>query len=112
MQIGIQVPAHLHRIEVFDSVISDKSSLYSATLYDIEKFQYILEQVKVYAMASNEMPLFYDDESRTSDPGNRCKLRLRYALLMGPCSQKRQSRAGLTTGTLRYGSEQHVQYSD
>ena len=72
----------LHRIEVFDGIISDESSLHSATLCDIEKFQYILEHVKAYATAYNEMPLFYDDESRASDPGNRCKLRLRHALLM------------------------------
>ena len=33
-------------------------------------------------MVSGGMPLFRDDESRTSDPGNRCKLRFRHALLM------------------------------
>ena len=78
----------LHRIEVFDGIISDESNLHSATLCDIEKFQYILEHVKAYATAYNEMPLFYDDESLASDPGNRCKLRLRHALLMALVRKK------------------------
>ena len=30
----------LHRIEVFDGIISDESSLHSSTLQNIEKFQY------------------------------------------------------------------------
>ena len=34
----------LHRIEVFDGVISDESSLHSATLCSREEFQYILER--------------------------------------------------------------------
>ena len=72
----------LHRIEVFDGIISDESSLHSATMRSMEEFKYILEHVKAYATAYNEMPLFCDDESRASDPGNRCKLRLRHALLL------------------------------
>ena len=87
----------LHRIEVFDGIISDESNLHSATLCDIEKFQYILEHVKAYATAYNEMPLFYDDESRASDPGNRCKLRLRHALLMALIRKKDNP----TQGTLQ-----------
>ena len=72
----------LHRIEVFDGVISDKSSLHSATLCSKDEFQYILERTEVHAAASGDIPLFRDNESRASDPGNRCKLRLRHALLM------------------------------
>ena len=34
------------------------------------------------------MLLFYDDESRAPDPGNRCKLRLRHALLMALVRKK------------------------
>ena len=72
----------LHRIEVFDGVISDESSLHSATLCGREEFRYILEQAGACATASGDMPPFRDDESRMSDPGNRCKLRFRHALLM------------------------------
>ena len=41
-----------------------------------------------YATAFGKMPLFRDDESRASDPGNRCKLRLRHALFMALVRKK------------------------
>ena len=78
----------LHRIEVFDGVISDESSLHSATLCSREEFRYILERTGACAIASGDMPLFRDDESRTSDPGNRCRLRFRHALLMSLIHKK------------------------
>ena len=78
----------LHRIEVFDGIISDKSSLHSATLCGRKKFQHILERAGAYATAFGKMPLFHDDESRASDPGNRCKLRLRHALFMALARKK------------------------
>ena len=87
----------LHRIEVFDGIISDESSLHSSTLQNIEKFQYILRHVEAYVTASGETPLFCDDESRASDPGNRCKLRLRHALLMALVRKKDNP----TQGTLQ-----------
>ena len=87
----------LHRIEVFDGVIADKSSLHSATLCSKEEFQYILERTAVHAAASGDMPLFRDNESRASDPGNRCKLRLRHALLMALIRKKDNP----TQGTLQ-----------
>ena len=74
--------ADLHRIEVFDGIISDEFSLHSATLRSREEFRYILERTGACATASGDMPLFRDDESKMSDPGNRCRLRLRHALLM------------------------------
>ena len=78
----------LHRIEVFDGIISDESSLYSATLKTKKKFQHILEHAEVYVAASDKMRLFRDDKSRTSDPGNRCKLPLRHAILMALVHKK------------------------
>ena len=87
----------LHRIEIFDGVIADKSSLHSATLCSKEEFQYILERTAVHAAASGDMPLFRDNESRASDPGNRCKLRLRHALLMALIRKKDNP----TQGTLQ-----------
>ena len=78
----------LHRIEVFDGVISDESSLHSATLCSREEFRYILERAGACATASGDMPLFRDDESKMSDPGNRCKLRFRHALLMSLIRKK------------------------
>ena len=78
----------LHRIEVFDGVISDESSMHSATLCSREEFRYILERAEAYTAASGDMPLFRNDESKTSDPGNRCKLRFRHALLMSLIRKK------------------------
>ena len=43
------------------------------------------------------MPPFYDDESRASDSGNRCKLRLRHTLLMALVRKKDNP----TQGTLQ-----------
>ena len=78
----------LHRIEVFDGVISDESSLHSATLCSREEFRYILERAETCTTASGDMPLFHDDESRASDSGNRCKLRFRHAVLLALIRKK------------------------
>ena len=82
---------------MFDGVISGESSLHSATLCSKEEFQYILERTAVHAAASGDMPLFRDDESRASDPGNRCKLCLQHALLMALIRKKDNP----TQGTLQ-----------
>ena len=82
---------------MFDGVISDESSLHSATLCSKEEFQYILERAGACAIASGDMLLFRDDESRTSDPGNRCKLRFRHALFMSLIRKKDNP----TQGTLQ-----------
>ena len=87
----------LYGIEVFDGVISDESSLHSATLCSREEFRYILERAGVCAIASGDMPLFRDDGSRVPDPGNRCKLRFRHALLMSLMRKKDNP----TQGTLQ-----------
>ena len=82
---------------MFDGIISDESSLHSATLCSREEFRYILERTGACAIASGDMPLFRDDESRASDPGNRCKLRFRHALLMSLIRKKDNP----TQGTLQ-----------
>ena len=72
----------LHRLEVLDDIIRDGDKLRQATLADGEQFRYMLERAKVFLTHSGQMPLFRDNASRVSDPGNRCKLHLRHALLM------------------------------
>ena len=50
---------------------------------------YTLQQEnKRFLVHSGQMPLFRDDERRASDPGNRCKLYLRHALLMALVHKK------------------------
>ena len=56
-----------------------------------------MERAVACAIASGDMPLFRDDESRASDPGNRCKLRFRHALLMSLIRKKDNP----TQGTLQ-----------
>ena len=78
----------LHRLEVLDDIIRDGDKLRQATLADGPKFRYMLERAERFLVHSGQMPLFRDDERRASDPGNRCKLYLRHALLMALVHKK------------------------
>ena len=75
------------------------SGLRSQRSHIVEKFCVLITDFSftVYVTASGETPLFCDDESRASDPGNRCKLRLRHALLMALVRKKDNP----TQGTLQ-----------
>ncbi len=75
-------PALLHRVEVFDDVIGVGKKLHDATLKGRGQFQYILDRAEAWIRQSGKSPLFRNDETRASDPGNRCKLYPRHALLM------------------------------
>ena len=78
----------LHRMEVPDDIIHDGDKLRPATLADCNKFRYMLERAERFLAHSGQMPLFRDDAGRISDPGNRCKLYLRHALLMALIHKK------------------------
>ena len=78
----------LHLLEVLDGIIRDGDKLRHITLADGEQFRYMLERAKVFLTHSGQMPLFRDNASRTSDPGNRCKLYLRHALLLALIRKK------------------------
>ncbi len=80
--------AVLHRLEVLDDIIRDGDKLRQATLADGPKFRYMLERAERFLVHSGQMPLFRDDERRASDPGNRCRLYLRHALLMALVHKK------------------------
>ena len=56
------------------------------------------------------MPLFRDDERRASDPGNRCKLYLRHALLMALVHKKDNPTQGVLAAFLasRYFASFHT----
>ena len=86
----------LHRLEVLDDIIRDGDKLRPATLADCNKFRYMLERAERFLAHSGQMPLFRDDAGRASDPGNRCKLYLRHALLMALIHKK----DNLTQGAL------------
>ena len=78
----------LHLLEVLDGIIRDGDKLRHVTLAGGEQFRYMLERAKVFLTHSGQMPLFRDNASRTSDPGNRCKLYLRHALLLALIRKK------------------------
>ena len=78
----------LHLLEVLDGIIRDGDKIRHVTLADGEQFRYMLERAKVFLTHSGQMPLFGDNASRVSDPGNRCKLYLRHALLLALIRKK------------------------
>ena len=75
-------------LEVLDDIIRDGDKLHQATLADGPKFRYMLEQAERFLVHSGQMPLFRDDDRRASDPGSRCRLYLRHALLMALVHKK------------------------
>ena len=75
-------------MEVPDDIIRDGDKLRPATLADRDKFRYMLERAERFLAHSGQMPPFRDDAGRISDPGNRCKLYLRHALLMALIHKK------------------------
>ena len=74
--------ALLHRLETLDGIINDETLLHAATLHSREEFEYILERFEEAIIKSEDAPLFRNNEMRSDDPGNRCSLYPRHALLM------------------------------
>ena len=74
--------ATMHRVEVSDEIINNDAKIRNATLTDVAKFQYLLARVTLCMKQDNKSLLFRDNDDRSSDAGNRCKLYLRHALLM------------------------------
>ena len=98
----------LHRIEVFDGIISDESSLYSATLKTKKKFQYILEHAGVYVAASDKMRLFRDDEIQDVRSRKQVQAAPPARHTHGTGSQKRQPHAVRAAGNIRDRPDQRV----
>ena len=72
----------LHRLETLDDIISDETRLHAATLQSSKEFGVILKQFEDAIKKSKNAPMFRSDEKRSDDPGNRCNLYPRHALLM------------------------------
>ena len=80
--------ALLHRLETLDGIINDEALLHAATLHSREEFEYILERFEEAIIKSEDAPLFRNNEMRSDDPGNRCSLYPRHALLMSCCASR------------------------
>ena len=85
---GLNMPVNadraslLHRIETLDDIIDDKTRLHAATLRSKKEFEYVLRNLEKAIEESKDAPLFRNNEKRSDDPGNRCSLYPRHALLM------------------------------
>ena len=74
-------PLRMHAIEVADGIIGDPVRLCNVTGCTKESFTIILERFTEEVMDDEDRPLFWEDDVRGGDAGNRCKLYIRHALL-------------------------------
>ena len=72
----------LHRLETLDDIIFDETRLHAATLQSSKEFEVIMKQFEDAIKKSKDAPMFRNDKKRSYDPGNRCSLYPRHALLM------------------------------
>ena len=81
MPVNADRASLLHRIETLDDIIDDRTRLRAATLRSKKEFEYILNNLEKAIKESKDAPLFRSNEKRSDDPGNRCSLYPRRALL-------------------------------
>lgn len=71
-----------HTREVIHAIVTDRKKLYAMTLIPMESFECLPDWFVAMADAADDTPLFWENADRSSDPGNRCKLRYDEALLL------------------------------
>ena len=71
----------MHAIELADGMIADSARLGGVTGCTKKSFGIILERFTGTVMADKDRPIFWEDDARSSDAGNRCRLHVRHALL-------------------------------
>ena len=71
----------MHAIELADSIICDPVRLCSVTGCTKESFEIVLKRFTDAVMADGGRFLFWKDNAKNKDAGNRCKLHIRHALL-------------------------------
>ena len=69
------------RMDMLDEYIQNDKPLHALTLLTAKKFEYIAHLVEEY-METDGGKLYYDLKMRSSDPGNRSKLKMRYIVFM------------------------------
>ena len=74
--------AHLRAIITQETIIHDPVKLNNSTGCTNKMFKYCLDKVTEKIMSIPERPLFFEDSLSAKDPGNRCRLHIRHALLM------------------------------
>lgn len=71
-----------HAKEIINDILTNEKKLYAKTLITKSVFECTLEWFVAIADTMDDAPLFWENINRTSDPGNRCKLRYDEALLL------------------------------
>ena len=69
------------RTDILDEYIQNDDLLYALTLLKPEMFEYIVYKVEKY-IKKHGGKMYYDDEVRSSNPGNRSKLKMRYEVFI------------------------------
>ena len=85
---GPERDVHVARLTALDDIISNPRRLHAVTLCTAEQFDYILYRYATWVREHGDMTLFWDDDVRATDPGNRSKLYIRHALLLSLMRKK------------------------
>ena len=85
---GPERDVHLARLTVLDDIIGNPRRLHAVTLCTAEQFDYILHRYTAWIKKHKDMTLFWDDDIRASDPGNRSRLYIRHSLLLSLMRKK------------------------
>ncbi|MBI1657838.1 MAG: hypothetical protein IS632_03565, partial [Thaumarchaeota archaeon] len=85
---GPERDVHLARLTVLDDIIRNPRRLHAVTLCTAEQFDYILHRYTAWIKERGDTALFWDDDIRASDPGNRSRLYIRHSLLLSLMRKK------------------------
>ena len=85
---GPEQDVHIARLTVLDDIIGNPRRLHAVTLCTAEQFDYILHGYTAWIKEHGDMTLFWDDDIRASDPGNRSKMYIRHSLLLALMRKK------------------------
>ena len=85
---GPERNVHMARLTVLDDIIGNPCRLHAVTLCTAEQFDYILHRYSTWVKEHVDVTLFWDDDVRASDPGNRSKMYMRHALLLSLMRKK------------------------
>ena len=85
---GPEQGVHMARLTVLDDVIGNPRRLHAVTLCTAEQFDYILHMYTASIKERGDTTLFWDDDVRISDPGNRSKIYIRHSLLLSLMRKK------------------------
>ena len=85
---GSERDVHLARLTVLDDIIGNPRKLHAVTLCTAEQFDYILHRYTAWIKEHGDTTLFWDDDVRASDPGNRSRLYIRHSLLLSLMRKK------------------------